>query len=67
MNQSAPFQVDLIKLSDGTRMLRVSDVPSGTTLERRVDAQRSVASQKDAVERALRAVLERELKTPAAA
>lgn len=60
-----PFQIELIKLADGTRVVRVSDPLTATALERRLDSARPVARQKEAVDRALRAVLERELKATA--
>ena len=66
MNPFAPFQIEWLKLADGTRLVRVSDPQTATSLERRLDPTQPVARQKEAVDRALRAVLERELKTAAA-
>jgi hypothetical protein len=65
MNPPAPFQIELIELTDGTRIVRVSDPFTATALERRLDHAQPVAQQKEAVDRALRAVLERELKATA--
>ncbi len=62
-----PFQTELIKLADGTRIVRVSDSSTATALERRIDPAHPVARQKEVLDRALRAVLERELKATAAA
>ncbi|MEO6788039.1 MAG: hypothetical protein ABI318_18085 [Chthoniobacteraceae bacterium] len=62
MNPPAPYRIELLKLADGRRILRVTD----TSLERCVNPKQPVARQKEAVIRALRAVLERELKEPAA-
>lgn len=67
MNSPAPFQIELLKLADGTRLLRVSDPLTATALERRLDPTQPVTRQKEAVDRALRAVLEGELKPAAAA
>jgi hypothetical protein len=62
MNPPPSFQIELVKLADGTRWLRVADPVSGTTLERRVRENEPVARQKSAVLQALGAVLDRELK-----
>lgn len=40
------IQVDLIKLADGARLLRFTDATSGLSVERKLDASRSVAEQK---------------------
>lgn len=64
---SASFQFDLLKLADGARLLRVTDPASATAIERRLDPRQPVVRQKEAVARALCAVLERELKETAAA
>jgi len=65
MNPPSPFHIELIKLLDGTRIVRVSDPLTSTAVERRLDSAQPVARQKDALDRALRAVLERELKASA--
>ena len=39
-------QIDLIKLTDGARLLRFTDARSGLSLERKLDPSRSVAEQK---------------------
>ena len=67
MNSPAPFHIELLKLADGRRILRVADPLTDTALERCVNPKLPVARQKEAVIRALRAVLDHELKEPAAA
>jgi len=67
MNTPAPFHIELLKLAGGDRILRVTDPLTATTLERRIHPARPVVRQKEAVIRALRAVLEGELKETAAA
>ena len=39
-------QIDLIKLADGARLLRFTDRSSGLSVERKLDAARSVSEQK---------------------
>jgi hypothetical protein len=66
MNPPASLQIEMVKLVDGTRVLRVTDAATATTLERRVDPAQPVVRQKEMVAHALRAVLDRELKSAAA-
>ncbi len=66
MNTPEPFRIELLKLAGGDRILRVTDPLTATVLERRIHPTQPVARQKEAVVRALHAVLERELKEPAA-
>ena len=66
MNPSVSFTIDLLRLADGTRLIRVADTASGTTLERRIDPTRPLARQKELVVTALRALLDRELSAAAA-
>ncbi len=49
MNPPAPFPVELLKLADGTRLVRVSDPLTATALERRLDPAQPIARQKEAV------------------
>lgn len=65
MNPPAPFQIELIRLADGSRVLRATDPQTATTLERHLDSLQPVSRQKEAVDLALRAVLDRELKATA--
>jgi len=65
MTSPAPLQIELLKLADGSRILRVTDSLSATALERRLDPTQPVVRQKETVARALRAVLDRELKASA--
>ena len=41
------IQVDLIKLAGGERLLRLTESLSGLSLEKKLDPQKSVASQKE--------------------
>jgi hypothetical protein len=47
MIDRAKIQIDLIKLAGGERLLRLTDPQSGLSLEKRLDAQKPVASQKE--------------------
>jgi len=51
------IEVELIKLADGTRVLRFTEPKSGLTLERKLDPTRPLAEQKDALAKAFRAAL----------
>jgi hypothetical protein len=41
------IQIDLIKLISGERLLRLTDLPSGLALEKKVDPQQAVGRQKE--------------------
>ena len=41
------IQVDLIKLAGGERLLRLTDLPSGLALEKKVDSRQPVLRQKE--------------------
>ncbi len=41
------IQVDLIKLTSGERLLRLTDLPSGLSLEKKVDPSKPVIRQKN--------------------
>ena len=41
------IQIDLLKLADGARLLRLSEATSGLSLEKKLDASEPVARQKD--------------------
>ena len=47
MIDRAKIQVDLIKLVGGERLLRLSEPQSGLSLEKKLDPQKPVASQKE--------------------
>jgi len=66
MKSTPPYKIELLKLSDGSRLIRVNDPATATTLERRLDPTKPVAKQKNAVVDALRSVLAHGLKEPAA-
>ena len=51
----------LLKLTDGARVLRLSDQESGLCLEKRLDPEQSVARQKQRWKQVFSAMLEREL------
>ena len=51
----------LLRLTDGARILRVSEPESGLCLEKRLDPTQSVARQKQRLKQVFSAVLEREL------
>ncbi len=51
----------LLKLADGSRILRFSERQSGLSLEKRVDNEESVARQKQRWLEVFAAMLEREL------
>ena len=51
----------LLKLADGGRILRLSEPQSGLCLEKRLDAQESVARQKEHWKHVFVTMLEREL------
>jgi hypothetical protein len=66
MKSTPPYDIELLKLPDGSRLIRVSDPATATALERRLDPAKAVAKQKNAVVDALRSLLARELKETAA-
>jgi hypothetical protein len=41
------IQIDLVKLKDGGRLLRLTYAPSGLSLQQILDAKQPVASQKE--------------------
>jgi hypothetical protein len=51
----------LLKLTDGARILRLSDPKSGLCLEKRLDPAQSVTRQKERWTQVFTAMLEREL------
>ena len=46
MGNRDKIQVDLIKLAGGERLLRLTDLPSGLALEKKVDPRQPVLRQK---------------------
>jgi hypothetical protein len=46
MNPSQQIEVGLIKLTDGVRLLRLTERVSGLSLEKKLDARQSVVRQK---------------------
>jgi hypothetical protein len=59
------IQIDLIKLANGGRLLRLSDPASGLSLEKKLDSRQPVVRQKERLRRAFEAALARELTTAA--
>lgn len=51
------IQVDLIKLTSGERLLRLTDLPSGLSLEKKVDPSKPVIRQKKCLFSAFKAAL----------
>jgi hypothetical protein len=66
MSSIQPYQIELLRLPDGTRLIRVNDPATATALERRLDPAKPVVAQKNAVVRALRTVLTQEFNEPVA-
>jgi hypothetical protein len=46
MPDARKMEIELVKLADGARLLRFTDVRSGVSVERKLDAGRSVDKQK---------------------
>jgi hypothetical protein len=65
MKQSDKIQVDLVKLQNGERLLRLTDLLSGLVLEKKLDPDKAVVSQKDRLFDALEAALIRHRMTVA--
>ena len=57
MSNPDKIQIDLVKLASGERLLRLTDRLSGMALEHTLDAQQSVARQKNRLLRIFEAVL----------
>jgi hypothetical protein len=47
MTDRPNIQIDLIKLAGGERLLRLSEAQSGLSLEKKLDPQKPVVSQKE--------------------
>jgi hypothetical protein len=59
------IQMELVKLKDGERLLRLTEPQSGLSLERKLNPQRSVADQKKQLLAIFEAALARVELTPA--
>lgn len=55
------IQVDLIKLANGERLLRLSESTSGLSLEKKIDSQKPLVRQKERLLKTFEAALAREL------
>ncbi len=53
------IQIDLIKLTDGGRLLRLTDPNSGMSLERKIDSTQTVHDQKERLLKVFEAALAR--------
>ena len=62
MSAESPFTIELLKLANGNRLLRVIDSQTATCLERLVRPDVPVSNQRNVLSRALHSLLERELK-----
>ena len=51
------IEFELIKLAGGVRLLRLSEAKSGLTVERKLDPNRPVSDQKDALAKVFQAAL----------
>lgn len=58
-----PIEMLLLKLTDGARVLRLSETRSGLCLEKRLDPKTSIARQKERWNQVFKTMLERELGT----
>ena len=52
------IQIELIKLADGVRLLRLTEPTSGLAVERRLDRKLPVRAQKEALAKVFQAALE---------
>jgi hypothetical protein len=60
------IQVQLVKLTDGTRLLRFSEKKSGVSLEKRLHTREPVFAQKQRLLREFQSLIERELSAQSA-
>jgi hypothetical protein len=60
MTDRSQIQIDLVKLADGGRVLRLSEPQSGLALEKRLDPQKPLVSQKKKLMGVFEAALARE-------
>ena len=65
MEQSDDIQVDLVKLQNGERLLRLTDILSGLVLEKKLDPEKAVVSQKKRLFETFEAALVRHKMTAA--
>ena len=59
MMDRSKIQIELIKLLNGERLLRLTDPPSGLSLEKKLNAQQPVVGQKERLLGVLEAALAR--------
>jgi hypothetical protein len=53
------IQIDLIKLQNGERLLRLTDTPSGLVLEKKLDPEKALLAQKKRLSETFAAALVR--------
>ncbi len=56
-----PIQMEMVKLTTGERLLRISEPTSGLCLEKKLDPHQPVVRQKERLQEAFEAALSREL------
>ena len=56
-----PIQIELVKLPNGDRLLRLSDPASGLCLEKKLDPRQAVTRQKQLLLQVFEATLAREI------
>ena len=61
MPSDRQIQVDLIKLANGERLLRLAEGTTGLCLEKKIDPQQPVVRQKERLLKIFEAALAREL------
>jgi len=61
MKTPPQYEIELLKLADGSRLIRVSDPVTATALERRLDLAKPVWAQKNGLTQALQTLLANEL------
>ncbi len=59
MADAQKVQIELVKLADGTRLLRFTDDKSGVSVERKLDGGRSVDQQKKQLAEVFKAAVAR--------
>ena len=64
MFERRKIQIDLIKLTNGERLLRLTEPHSGLALERKLDPKQPVVRQKDRLFAVFEAALAREELSP---
>jgi hypothetical protein len=61
MSAKRQIEIELVKLTNGDRLLRLSEAASGLCLEKKLDSHKPVVKQKDRLRKTFEAILSREL------